>query len=166
MMSFICRQCGDCCRGLVFEDHGVKRGLTLFPEEAKRFPDEQIRPYLGLGKRPYDPKFKIIAYQLTADVCPNLKDDKCSDYENRSASCRQYPFSLDPDQEEDTLLGVDMNCPAAVELVNNSDGTIEFSDRDSAERILELKKLAASNPRHAWIYDLGSEKWVCYDRLG
>ncbi len=164
-MSFICRQCGRCCRGLVFSDHGIRRGLTLFSEEAKHFPDESVKPYLGIGKRPYDSKFKIVAYQLTADVCSHLIDDKCSDYEDRPASCRQYPFSLDPDPEEDTLLGVDMNCPAAAELVNNSDGTLEFPDRDSAEKILALKKFASVNPRHTWIYDLDSEKWVRYDRL-
>ena len=58
-----------------------------------------------------------------------------------------------------------MNCPAAVELVNSSKGQIEFLDKDSAENLLELKKLAAENPRRSWLYDLGSEKWVRYDKL-
>lgn len=98
--------------------------------------------------------------------CPHLEDDKCSIYAARPASCRQYPFSLDPDKETETLLGVDMNCPAAVELVSGSTGTLEFPDRDMAERLLGLKRLAAENPRRAWFYDLESGKWVRYDKMG
>ena len=164
-MSFVCRMCGKCCRDLVLRDNGLLRGLTLLPEETKNFPDEQVKPYFGVGKRPYDPKFKILAYQLTNTDCPHLVEDKCNSYENRPASCRQYPFSLDPDPEEGALLGIDMNCPAAVELVNGSDGRIEFPDRESAEKLLELKKLAAENPRRSWLYNLESEKWIRYDKL-
>ncbi len=164
-MSFVCRLCGKCCRDLVFRDNGILRGLTLLPEETQYFPEEYVKPYFGIGRRPYDSKFKIFAYQLTTADCFFLVEDKCTNYENRPASCRQYPFSLDPDPEEEALLGVDMNCPAAVELVNSSDGRIEFPDKDSAEKLLELKKKAAENPRRSWLYDLESEKWVRYDKL-
>jgi len=165
-MSFTCQQCGKCCRDLVFKDNGILRGLTLLPEEIPHFPEEHVRPYFGVGKRPYDPRFSIIAYQLTTMDCPHLEDNQCDKYETRPASCRQYPFSLDPDKEGETLLGVDMNCPAAVQLVSGSDGTLEFPDRDSAEKLLGLKKLAIENPRRAWFYDLESEKWVRYDKMG
>ena len=165
-MSFTCRQCGKCCRDLVFKDNGILRGLTLLPDETQHFPETHVKPYFGVGKRPYDPRFKIHAYQLTTLNCPHLQDDKCSIYTDRPASCRQYPFSLDPDPEGGALLGVDMNCPAAVELVSGSDGTLEFPDRDSAEKLLELKRIAAENPRKAWFYDLESEKWVRYDKMG
>lgn len=165
-MIFTCRRCGKCCRDLVFKDSGILRGLTLLPEEIRFFPEEKVRPYFGFGKRPYDPRFKILAYQLTTMDCPNLKDDICSKYMERPASCRQYPFSLDSDPEGGVLLGVDMNCPAAVGLVSGSDGTIEFPDRDSAEKLLELKRLAVENPRKAWFYDLESEKWLRYDKMG
>jgi Fe-S-cluster containining protein len=165
-MSFICRQCRKCCRELMLRDRGILRGLTLLPEEIKHFPEEQIKPYLGAGKRPYDPKFEILAYQLTAEVCPHLEDDKCTIYLGRPVTCRQFPFSLDPDPEEEMLLGVDMNCSAAVELVNTSGGLIEFPDRDSAMGLYALKKLAVENPRRTWLYDLDKEKWVRYDKLG
>ena len=165
-MSFTCHRCGKCCRDLLFKDNGILRGLTLQPEETKHFPEEHVKPYFGIGKRPYDPRFEIVAYQLTIMNCPHLEDNQCSIYTNRPASCRQYPFSLDPDKEGETLLGVDMNCPTAVELVSGSDGTIGFTDRDSAEKLLELKKQASENPRRAWFYDLESEKWICYDKMG
>ena len=166
MMSFTCRRCGKCCRDLLLRDHGILRGLTLLPEETKHFPEEQVKPYLGLGKRPYDTNFTVLAYQLTSNVCPHLEDDKCTIYKDRPSTCRQFPFSLDPDKEEEMLLGVDMNCPAAVELVNTSEGLIEFPDRDSAMRLYELKKQAVENPRRIWVYDLDKDNWIRYDRLG
>lgn len=144
---------------------GIQRGLTLLPDESKFFSEEQVKPYLGYGKRPYDKDFKILAYQLTMPICPHLKENKCSIYDERPATCRQFPFSLDPDPQEGILLGVDMNCPAAVELVNNSRGLIDFPDRESAMRIYELKKLVTVNPRRVWFYDLESDKWMRYDGL-
>lgn len=165
-MSFTCQECGKCCHGLLLRDHGILRGLTLLPEETVHFPEEHVKPYLGVGKRPYDPRFNIVAYQLTTSICPHLVDEKCIIYPNRPSTCRQYPFSLDPDPAEGTLLGVDMNCPAAVELINASDGILAFPERDSAEKLLTLKQLAAENPRKAWLYDLDTGKWVRYDKLG
>lgn len=56
------------------------------------------------------------------------------------------------------MLGVDMNYPAAVELINNTDDLIEFTDRDDSERLLELKRRVLENPRLAWVYDLATMK--------
>ena len=84
------------------------------PEEITQFTEEQVKPYLGYGKRPYEKDFKVIAYQLTLPTCPNLTDNKCTIYSDRPTTCRQFPFSLDPDPTG-VLLGVDMNCPAAAE---------------------------------------------------
>lgn len=164
-MSFTCRQCGRCCRELLQNDKGIQRGLTLLPEETKLFSEDQVKPYLGYGKRPYEKDFKILAYQLTLPSCPYLIENKCTVYDKRPATCRQFPFSLDPDPKEGILLGVDMNCPATVELVNNSSGLFDFPDRVSALKIYELKKLVLVNPRRVWFYDLESDKWVRYDRL-
>ncbi len=146
-------------------DHGMLRGLTLLPEEIDLFQGDQVKPYLGAGKRPYEPNFRVLAYQLTTPECPHLEEDKCTIYMDRPATCRQFPFSLDPDLENESLLGVDMNCPAAVELVNTSGGIIEFSDRDYALRLYELKKYAMENPKRTWIYDLDKDRWVRYDKL-
>ena len=165
LMGFNCQRCGKCCKDLVFKDSGVLRGLTLLPNEIKLFPEDLIKPYLGIGKRPYDKDFRILAYQLTISTCPNLDDNQCNIYQNRPASCRQFPFSLDPDDEGEILLGVDMNCPTAVELINSNQGKIEFNDRESATRLFEIKKLAIDQPRKFWIFDLDSEKWHRFDKL-
>jgi Fe-S-cluster containining protein len=164
-MSFNCRQCGICCRDLLQKDAGILRGLTLLPKETVEFDEEQVKPYLGYGKHPYETEFKILAYQLNVEECPHLTEDKCSIYPRRPSTCRQFPFSLDPDKEEGVLLGVDMNCPAAVDLVNTSGGMLDFPDKGSAMEIYKLKKLVTDNPRKVWLYDLGSGKWVRYDKL-
>jgi Fe-S-cluster containining protein len=143
----------------------VLRGLTLLPEEVNLFQEDHIKPYLGVGKRPYDPNFRVIAYQFTQPECPYLDKDKCVKYSDRPATCRQFPFSLDPDLEEDILLGVDMNCPVATELVNTSDGLIEFLDRNSAMKLYKLKKYTVENPRRTWVYDLDNNRWIRSDKL-
>ncbi len=166
MSQLVCQRCGKCCNDLVQQDRGILRGLSLMPEETHLFPDELVKPYLGIGKRPHMDKFQVIAYQLVSDSCPHLVDNSCNRYDERPTSCRQFPFSLDLDEENEPLLGVDMNCPAAVELINNTDGLLEFTDRDNAERLLELKRRVLENPRRAWVYDLATMKWVRFDKMG
>ena len=100
----------------------------------------------------------MISYQLITETCPHLIENMCAKYGERPITCRQFPFSLDLDQEDEPLLGVDMNYPAAVELINNTDDLIEFTDRDDSERLLELKRRVLENPRLAWVYDLATMK--------
>jgi Fe-S-cluster containining protein len=166
MSHLVCQRCGKCCNDLIQQDRGVLRGLSLLPEETHLFPEELVKPYLGIGKRPHMDKFQTIAYQLSSDSCPHLVDNSCNRYDERPTSCRQFPFSLGLDEENEPLLGVDMNCPAAVELINNTDGLLEFTDRDDAERLLELKRRVLENPRRAWVYDLATMKWVRFDKMG
>lgn len=166
MSKFVCQRCGVCCRDLIQQDRGILRGLSLLPDETDLFPEELVKPYLGIGKRPHVAKFQVLAYQLASDSCLYLVENSCTRYDDRPTSCRQFPFSLDLDEDNEPLLGIDMNCPAAVELVNSSDGLLEFSDRDDAEKLLELKRKVLENPRRAWVYDLASMKWVRFDRLG
>ena len=165
MSQLVCQRCGKCCNDLVQQDRGILRGLSLMPEEIHLFPEELIKPYIGIGKRPHVSKFQVIAFQLVLDSCPYLVENKCSTYDERPTSCRQFPFSLDLDEENEPLLGVDMNCPAAVEI-SNTDGLLEFTDRNDAERLLELKRRVLENPRRAWVYDLGTMKWVRFDKMG
>ena len=165
MSQLVCQRCGKCCNDLVQQDRDVLRGLSLLPEETHLFPEELVKPYLGIGKRPHMDKFQTIAYQLSSDSCPHLVDNSCNWYDERPASCRQFPFSLDLDEENEPLLGVDMYCPAAVELINKTDGLLEFTDRDNAERLLELKRRVLENPRRAWVYDLATMKWVRFDKM-
>lgn len=166
MSQYVCQRCGKCCNDLIQRDRGILRGLSLLPEEVHLFPEELVKPYLGIGKRTHESKFQVVAYQLIAETCPYLADDGCTRYNERPVTCRQFPFSLDLDEEDESLLGVDMNCPAAVELINNIDGMIEFTDRQDAVKLLDLKRQVLVNPRRALVYDLATMKWVRFDRMG
>jgi Fe-S-cluster containining protein len=166
LSQLVCERCGKCCHELIQNDRGILRGLTLLPDEVSLFPEEIVKPYLGLGKRPYESGFNVIAYQLTVENCPKYGENQCTMYENRPTSCRQFPFSLDLDEDNQPVLGIDMNCPAASTLVSNMERTIDFSDLEEAEKLFELSKMVMVNPRKAWIYDLGSMKWVRFDKIG
>lgn len=159
--TFQCQKCGRCCHDLILRDENIVRGLTLIPGEEHHFPCELIKPAVGIGKRPYDKNFKVIAYQLISDSCPNLVNKLCKIYNKRPSSCRQYPFSLDLGKDGQTLIGFDMNCPALQEMVNmNSNMQLDFEEQESAGKLLQLKQTVNNNPNKAWLYDLETNKWV------
>jgi Fe-S-cluster containining protein len=148
---------------LIQKEKTILRGLTLLPDEINLFSEEHLKPYLGIGKRPNDPAFKIVAYHLNTDTCPNLKENKCACYINRPSTCRQFPFSLDLDPEAGILVGVDLNCPSAFELVKNTYRKIESQDIESAVNLFELKKLVLNVLKNVWVFDLSSNKWLKYE---
>jgi Fe-S-cluster containining protein len=162
-VRFSCIRCGKCCEGLVSEDKGVLRGLTRLPDEVGYFPPEMVEPAIGVGRGPGCDGFSVAAYQLVADVCPHLGEGRCLIYEDRPASCRQFPFSLEPG-DEGPMIGLDMNCPSASALLSLGD-RFELPELEAAGRLYRLKTLLAENRRRAWFYDLGTRKWVRADRL-
>jgi len=165
-LVFECRRCGTCCRDLVQEDKGVLRGLTLLPGEEEAFAEASVRPAIGLGRRPHEQGFTIIARQLSLETCPHLGDTGCLIYSARPASCRQFPFSLREGPDGRQQMGLDLNCPASAELVEGrTDLRIRFEDRPSAERLLEVSARARERPKKAWFYDLENGKWMRYDNL-
>lgn len=163
-MGFICRRCGKCCTNLLQKEKTLLRGLTLLPNEINLFPKGNLRPYLGVGKQPQASEFKILAYQLNTDICPHLIDNHCKYYKMRPSSCRQFPFSLDLDPEASVIFGIDLNCPSARMLMNNSEGKIEFHNIESAMNLLELKKHILNVLKNVWIYDLSAQKWQKHNR--
>jgi len=163
---FECRRCGTCCRDLVQEDKGVLRGLTLLPGEDKLFPEASVRPAVGIGRRPHERGFTVIAHQLVEETCPHLGEVECRIHDRRPASCRQFPFSLREGPQGRQQMGLDLNCPALAEIVEGrTDLRIRFEDRRSAERLLEVSTRAWERPKKAWFYDLENGKWMKYDNL-
>ncbi len=65
--EFSCIRCGKCCRLLVSENRGIMRGLTLLPEETSLFPENTVKPTIGVGETPHDPRFRVLAYQLAVE---------------------------------------------------------------------------------------------------
>jgi Fe-S-cluster containining protein len=162
--EFKCIRCGRCCNRLLSEDRGIFRGLTLLPEEAHMFPENMVRSAVGVGRRPHDPKFRVLAYQLAEEPCPHLEATGCAIYSDRPSSCRQFPFSLEH-SGGGPFLGVDLNCPSAAQLLDEYT-QISFEGRGAAVRLLRIKERVAQNPRRAWFYDLRTDRWVRGDRLG
>jgi Fe-S-cluster containining protein len=165
-LIFECQRCGTCCKDLVQEDRGILRGLTLLPGEEKAFPEASVMPAVGLGRRPHERVFTVIAHQLAEETCPHLGEAECRIHDRRPSSCRQFPFSLRMGSESRQQMGLDLSCPSLAELVEGRTNLrISFDDRPSAERLLEVSTRALANPRRAWFYDLRSGKWKRYDGL-
>ncbi len=164
--AFRCLRCGRCCTNLLAEDMGVLRGLTLLPEERGLFPGSVVRPVIGLGRRPHGIGFRIIAYQLTKDTCPHLEENTCLIYPKRPASCRQFPFSLRRGPDGGRQIGLDLNCPSLLSLLEgNPRLRLSFDEGPEAERLLAVEGEALDQPRRAWFYDLGARKWINYSVL-
>ncbi len=163
--EFSCIRCGKCCSLLLSEDRGILRGLTLLPEETSLFPENMVKPAIGVGETPHDPGFGVLVYQLALEPCPHLGDTGCAVYGDRPASCRQFPFSLEPSGDGGQLLGVDLNCSVAARLLD-SHTQISFEGRGAALRLLRVKEQATENPGRTWFYDLRTDTWVRGDRLG
>jgi len=163
--EFTCIRCGKCCSVLLSEDKGILRGLTLLPDEASLFPEDAVKPAIGLGETPHSPGFRVLAYQLAVEPCHHLKDEGCAVYGDRPASCRQFPFSLEPSGDGGQLLGVDLNCPAAARLLG-SHTQISFEGRGAAVRLLRVKERATEDSGRAWLYDLRTDGWIKGDGLG
>ncbi len=164
--TFECIRCGRCCTGLLAEDRGILRGLTLLPDERRLFPVSTVMPAVGVGRRPHEKGFRVIAYQLTEDTCPHLKDGLCGVYRERPASCRQFPFSLGAGQDGSMLVGFDLNCPSLRNLFEG--GRVPLPGPDTmhyAEMLSSVEREALKNPDRAWYFDLRTRRWRRYTEL-
>jgi Fe-S-cluster containining protein len=163
---FECLRCGRCCTDLLAEDKGALRGLTLLPGEKGHFPEPLVSPAIGLGRRPHERGFRVIAYQLTVNTCPHLGENECDIYADRPASCRQYPFSLARGTDGTELMGLDLNCPSLLmHLGKKPRARFKFEVRPYAERLRKVELEAVSRPNRAWFFDLDSKKWIRYSEL-
>ena len=159
--TFECLRCGRCCSSLLAEDRGILRGLTLLPGERGLFPPSAVSPAVGLGGSPSEDGFRVIAYQLTEDTCPHLEVGSCGIYQERPAGCRQFPFSLRRGPEGSLQVGLDLNCPALLALIEENPRVSMGADaRLSAEKLLDLQTEAAEHPGRAWYFDLGTGSWI------
>jgi len=88
-IPFVCRMCGECCRKLSKVIYDPRTG-KVYIEDLEFDYIEGVEEY-----KDFQHPIRI--------VCPFLKDNKCTIYQIRPKSCREYPL-LTGD------LGV--NCPA------------------------------------------------------
>jgi Fe-S-cluster containining protein len=140
--------------------------MTLLPEERDLFPRTTVEPAIGQGNSPDSNHFEIIAYQLSRGTCPNLRKDLCEVYPRRPASCRQYPFSLKFAPDETELLGLDLNCPSILVLLERKNHVnIRFEDKHYAVKLLRLEIKTMREIDHSWFFDLENKIWVNYREI-
>jgi Fe-S-cluster containining protein len=164
--EFICLKCGRCCTGLVSEDRGLLRGLTLLPDERQLFDGAVLKPAVGIGRRPHEKGFKVVAYQMIEETCPHLEDPGCAVYPERPVSCRQFPFSLSLGTEGELLMGLDLNCPSLSKALDEGfKPTQNFNGRKHAELFLAILRETLSQPAKTWYYDLETNSWVSHREL-
>jgi len=83
-----CIQCGECCRHLV----GQKFGMAVTPEEKRRLETLARRRGINVHFLPLTWNgFKVTLYQFADEVCPFLRNNRCSIYQWRPLACRMYP---------------------------------------------------------------------------
>jgi Fe-S-cluster containining protein len=165
-VKFNCNRCGYCCSNLIAEDQGVTKGLTLLPNEVKYFPNDFIKPAIGIGKDPKEKGFKVIAYQFTDDICPHLKLGSCDIYRDRPHSCRQFPFSFKQTPEGEKVIGIDLNCPSVLLCVQElGQNPLMLDNLESAEKLFEIGLDVVKNPQTAWFYDLRKGSWISLNDL-
>jgi Fe-S-cluster containining protein len=88
--DFECLRCGTCCRNILENTGGVRRGLPLTEKEASLFPQEIISPKLAIGLT--EPEI-VVLYQLNVNKCPHINEEnQCQKYECRPLMCRSFPI--------------------------------------------------------------------------
>lgn len=99
-LKFECQKCGCCCNRILINSIGITVGLALLPGEEdlfKSYPDA-VKPYMGLRRMQGKGKIvDLLCYQMVQEPCP-LYDrimKRCTRYEDRPMSCREYPFTHD-----------------------------------------------------------------------
>jgi len=130
------------------------------------FPKELILPFFGVGKMPEDKYFKIVAYQLNAETCPNLNFNKlatCNIHEKRPLTCKSFPFLCVGSPFE--MLG-----PYRLQLIVSKECSfVQKSDAGNASEIeapnekkaAEQMVLKISIRKGAqWYYDLNRKEWI------
>lgn len=102
-----CRQCGNCCRNLGprFRETDIKHLCKSSGRSARLFFDTYLEQ---------DPDG--VGYVLKRLPCPfQNEDNDCSEYENRTLSCREFPHTLSNNIQR-KLVGLALDslfCPAA-----------------------------------------------------
>jgi len=167
--DFQCLQCGRCCTKLIKEGQGTRKGLPLFPRERNNFSKGIIKPHIGIGKKPTDRKFRIIAYQMIENICPHLENKICKIYDNRPVACRAFPLYPHIIIGEGVTMKIDPACIALKRLgirflqedVVFTQGSLE-NEMINANELSRISSQANKNIKRTWIFDLKSDKWISF----
>lgn len=171
VLDFKCLQCGKCCQNLIKNSQGTRKGISLLPRERGLFSEEIIKPQVGIGSKPTDKKFKIVAYQMIENSCPFLKNDKCAIHEKRPVACGAFPLYPNIIIEGGLARVINMkiapHCTALEKRGITKEGEEAVFTRSSLKNEIhyfeELSRISYNilkSYRRAWIFDLSSDNWI------
>ena len=119
-----CTTCGNCCvvTSPTLTEAEVKRLAQRLGITDSAFESKYLQPTNGEADEPWI---------MRERPCPFLKDNRCSVYEDRPASCRNYPYLDSPHFTARTLgmIGRLSECPAVAEVWENLKRSTGFRRR-------------------------------------
>jgi len=157
---FRCLRCGECCRSLARE----WSGLTLFPWEKHLFTGSKVYPYLGYGKSPRSPRFRIFLYRYVDPVCEKLREDRCRIHETRPLVCRSYPFRYTEVGTDRVIYEAAPECKS-IRAANPKGAWAKFPELYCSEEIGYHLKQFHLMKEPKWRYDHLSEAWTPYSGM-
>ncbi len=147
---FPCAQCGNCCKKL---GEGDWTGISLFPWETHLFPDENIKPNLGLGGTPEDPDFRTVLFLYDSPGCVHLATDWCLIHDMRPVVCRSYPFRMSIRGKNQRVFEVAPECTAIHSWPAKQTITERYEEMDAAELIGDHLHRFYKSDKPKWKYD-------------
>jgi len=106
-----CTTCANCCRVVVptLSENDVQRLASHLGMDSSDFASEYLQPSESADDNPW---------VMRERPCPFLKDNRCSVYEHRPATCGGYPYLDKPDFTCRTLclIGRLSECPVVFEV--------------------------------------------------
>ncbi len=152
---FPCAQCGNCCKKL---GDGDWTGISLFPWETHLFPEDKIKPNLGLGEFPEDPEFKTVLYLYDSPGCVHLDGDWCIIHDERPIVCRSYPFRVSIQGTSKRVYEVAPECSAIKLWPPKSTTSERYTEMNAAELIGDHLERFYKSPLPKWKYV--DDKWT------
>lgn len=156
-LRFQCQRCGFCCRHLLVDINGGKCTIFLLPSETKLFPKDLIKPLYGSNTkgRSRPRPATIIAYQLSTNVCPHIKqDNQCAIYKDRPLICQAYPL------DGIGIMILHRECPRIAKFVKEGEiieTVIAPEERKANTLLARYTWKHIGNP--VWYFDLKTQKW-------
>jgi uncharacterized protein len=116
-----CITCANCCREAqpTFNEEEIERVARRLAIKPRQFIEIYLKPTEPYSEKPW---------QMRANPCPLLKDNRCSVYEDRPADCSGYPYLYEPDFASRTMamIGRTFTCPIVYEVMEKLKKSLGF----------------------------------------
>lgn len=153
---FQCKKCGTCCRNLLEDVQGIRKGLVLTAKEVSLFPSEMISPSLAVGT---EKRKRVITYQLHVNICPHIDNkNECLIYDKRPLMCKAFPYNSGNFSNKCTVLSY-RKVGQFYSDVEPSELQIDASKKLNRYGWNRFRKYFIKGIK-VWQYDLATKNWV------